>query len=189
MTTRRRRRPTPPWRGRTGRFGLFGPEFAISVGLSVKPREHRFYPHRLAQRSIEGAPGGRALEAGKPPAGVDAATGAVLRLRQLAAPRDEPHELVLRRLAPAAGARPDRITKRVRQRSLRRPAPRPPRRPRRARAPEPPPRSPPLRAAPRPAAAPALPGPGVPGRRSIWSRAAPRLGSAFRSRGRRSSGQ
>src|SRR6476469_9865511 len=98
MTTRRRRRPTPPWRGRTGRFGLLGPEFAISVGLSVKPRQRGLYPHRLAQRSVEGAPGGRALEAGKPPAGVDAATGAAVRLRQLAAARDESHELTLRRL-------------------------------------------------------------------------------------------
>src|SRR4051812_27602790 len=186
MTTRRRRRPTPPWRGRTGRFGLFGPEFAISVSLSVKPRQRGLYPHGLTQRSVEGAPRGRALEAGKPPAGVDAATRAAFGLRQLAGARHEPHEVALRRLAPASGARPDRIMKRLRQRSLRLPPPRPPRRRRRARAPELPPCSPPPREAPRRPAAPALRGPGAPGRRSTWRQAARRSGSACRSTERRS---
>src|SRR4051812_18269229 len=70
ITTRRLRRPvTAPWRGRIGRFGLFGP---LAIGVSVKPCQRRIDAHGLSKDSVERGSCRRAFEAGQPAARVDA---------------------------------------------------------------------------------------------------------------------
>src|SRR3954451_9309111 len=70
ITTRRLRRPvTAPWRGRIGRFGLFEP---LAIDVSVKTCQRRIDPHGLSKDSVERRSRRRSLEAGQPPARVDA---------------------------------------------------------------------------------------------------------------------
>ena len=71
MTTRRLRRPgRRPLAGRIGRFGLFGP-LAMSR-VSVEPRELGIDPHGRSQDRLKALRSARPLEAGEPPARVDA---------------------------------------------------------------------------------------------------------------------
>jgi hypothetical protein len=77
ITTRRLRRPvTAPWRGRIGRFGLFGP---LAIRVSVKPRQRGLDLHGLSKDSVERRSRPGALEAGEAAAGVDAPPGAGAR--------------------------------------------------------------------------------------------------------------
>src|SRR3954452_20658049 len=77
ITTRRLRRPvTAPWRGRIGRFGLFGP---LAIGVSVEPCQRRIDADGLSKDSVESRPRRRALEARKAGAGLDAASHRVRR--------------------------------------------------------------------------------------------------------------
>ena len=109
ITTRRRRRwPGAPWRGRTGRFGRLGPDWS-AIGVSVEARELRLDGDRASERSVEGPSGRGPLEAGQPPAGVDAPAGAARGDAQHSLRSREADELRLRRLAPAADAGPDRL--------------------------------------------------------------------------------
>src|SRR6266567_4601853 len=102
MTTRRRRRALgAPWRGRTGRLGLFEPELAISSRLSVDPGQFGVDPHAPPQRAREAAARGRALEARQAPARVHAPSGAAIRLDERPVRGNEADELGLRRPAPA----------------------------------------------------------------------------------------
>src|SRR5215211_5315992 len=104
MTTRRLRRELgAPWRGRMGLFGRFGS--AISGG-SVEPRELRVDDDGFAERSGERAPVACPLEADQPPAGVDAPARHSPRRYEPALEGAEAQQLRLRRLPPAAGARP-----------------------------------------------------------------------------------
>src|ERR1700675_4252200 len=113
ITTRRLRRPvTAPWRGRIGRFGLFGP---LAIGVSVEPGKRWIDPDGLSKDSIEGCSRPRPLEAGQPAAGVDATARRLDRRGQFRLASDEAHELDLRRFPPAAGARP-RLRLRLRSR-------------------------------------------------------------------------
>src|SRR5438874_7815555 len=153
MTTRRRRpEPLAPWRGRKGLFGR------SAIRVSVEGSERGIDPDGATERAVEGAPPGRPLEAGQAAAGVRPAAGRARAGDQLPGLRDEPDELRLRCLAPAADAASFLVTRR----QVRPPAPPraprqplPPRRrrprlppgPRRARSPQP---APPRRPAPAP---------------------------------------
>jgi hypothetical protein len=68
--------------------------------------ERRIDPDGAPERPVERVPRDGALEAGEAPAGVGAATRIGRAERELAVPRDEAQELVLRRLPPAADACP-----------------------------------------------------------------------------------
>ena len=104
ITTRRLRRPGgAPWRGRIGRFGLFG---RSAIRVSVDPCQPGIDPDGRFQGAIEGSPVGGALEAREPPARVDAAAGAALRVLEGSVPGDKPQQLGLRRLPAATRTRP-----------------------------------------------------------------------------------
>src|SRR5215468_602152 len=87
ITTRRLRRPvTAPWRGRIGRLGLLGP---LAICVSVKLCQRRIDAHAPSKDSVESPARCRPLEAGEPPARVDAAPRRALAVRQRAVARDE----------------------------------------------------------------------------------------------------
>src|SRR6516165_9741875 len=104
MTTRRLPRGPAPPRGRIGLFGLFGIR-----SPSVETPERRIDCDAPAQDAIEAARRQRALEAGQPPARVNAPARKRAAGRQLTADGGEADELRLRSLAAAACARARRL--------------------------------------------------------------------------------
>src|SRR5262249_55590625 len=90
-----------PPRGLIGLLGLFGIRRP-----SVETRESRVDGDIPPQHAVETATRERALEAGEPPARVDAAPGQGASRPQPAGYRGEADELRLGRLAAAAGAGP-----------------------------------------------------------------------------------
>src|SRR5512133_2465914 len=99
MTTRRLPRGLAPPRGLIGLLGLPGIRRP-----SVDTRESRIDRDVPAQDSVEAAARERTLEAGKPPARVDAAARQRASRPQLACHCSESDELRLRRFATTTGA-------------------------------------------------------------------------------------
>src|SRR5215218_9787097 len=73
--TTRRLRPGAPWRGRIGRFGLFGPSAISARFYSVGEllRQRRVDRDAALEDAVERAPRDGPLEAGQPPARIRAA--------------------------------------------------------------------------------------------------------------------
>src|SRR5262245_2323154 len=105
MTTRRlRRAPGAPWRGLSGRLGLF----PSAIAVSVEPNHLRLDRDRRSQRARERPPVAGTLEAHEATARVDASAVIARRRRHgPAVARDEADQLLLWRPSAAAGAAAD----------------------------------------------------------------------------------
>src|SRR5215813_12475510 len=106
MTTRRRRPPVPPPRGRSGRFGLLPP--LAMFATSVKAPQLRPDADVLPQGAREHSALGRALEAREAPARVDAPAGFVAAGDENSGACRKPQQLALGRAPAATGATPQR---------------------------------------------------------------------------------